>query len=106
MYSLFVPIAGESDYVPITVFNSPLVDPFDENTREMSFTVTINDDDLFELTEMFTIMVSTDDPAIVEITPNVGRITILDNDGKYRPKLLVALYPKVFSHHLLHKCMC
>ncbi len=89
--------------MPITVLNSPLNEPFDEGTREMSFTVTIIDDNLFELTEMFSIMVLADDPVIVEITPNVGRIIILDNDGKYRPKLLITLYPKVFSHHLLHK---
>ncbi len=83
--NLFIPIAGENDYVPITIFNSSLNEPFNENTREMSFTVTIIDDNLFELTELFSIMVSADDPAILEITPNVGRITILDNDGMYRP---------------------
>ncbi len=103
MYILFVSIADENDYVPITIFNSPLYMPFDENTREMSFTVTINDDNLFEVTEMFSLIVSPEDPAIVEITPNVGHITILDNDGKYRPQLLITLYLKVFSHHLLHK---
>ncbi len=106
LYSLFIPIAGENDYVPITVFSSPLVEPFDENIRKMSFTVTIIDDDVFELTEMFSIMVSPEIAGTVEITPNVGRITILDNDGKYRPKLLITLYPKVFGHHLLQKCMC
>ncbi len=83
LYSLFIPIAGENDYVPITVLNSPLKEPFDENTREMSFTVTIIDDNLFELTEMFTILVFMEVAGIMEITPNVGRIIILDNDGKY-----------------------
>ncbi len=100
---LFIPIAEENDYVPITIFNSPLNEPFNENTCEMSFTVTIIDDDLFELTERFSIMVFPEDAGIVEITPNVGRVIILDNDGKYRPKLLITLYLKVCSHHLLHK---
>ncbi len=94
LYSLFIPIAGENDYVPITALNSPLNEPFDENTREMSFTVTIIDDNLFELTEMFTIMVFMEVMGTMEITPNVGRIIILDNDGKSRTKPLITLYPQ------------
>ena len=78
-----ITVAGEQDYDPITLFNSPLLDPFNDGTRSQCFDVSIIDDDLLEQTESFTLMVTPDDvTAPVRISPNVSIINIMDNDSK------------------------
>ena len=80
---LILAVVGEQDYAPIDWFNSPLLEPFNDGTRSQCFHVTIIDDDLFELTESFTLMVTlVNDTQPVRISPNVATIEIVDNDGK------------------------
>ncbi len=68
----------------------------------MSFRVSINDDNHVELTEQFSVRVSLADSLPVEITPNVASITILDDDGECRTKLLMIMNTRIFSFHHLH----
>ena len=81
-YPIFT-VAGEQDYDPITPFNSPLVEPFNNGTRSQCFNITIINDNLFEQTENFTLMVTLFDVTQpVMISPNEAIIEIEDNDGK------------------------
>ena len=76
-------VADEQDYDPITPFTSPLFKPFVNERRLQCFNITIIDDNLFEQTENFTLMVTPfDDTPLVRITPNVSIIEIVDNDSK------------------------
>ncbi len=79
--TVFIAITDEDDYVISTSFNSV---PFNDSTREVSFSIAIIDDSLFELTEQVSLRVSSTNPLPVEITPNELTIIILDNDSKYR----------------------
>ena len=83
MHLCIMTVTGEQDYVPITPFNSPLTEPFNNGTRFQCFSITITDDNLFEQTENFTLMVTPfDDTQFVRITPNISIIQIVANDSK------------------------
>ena len=76
-------VAGEQDYDPITPFNSPLTEPFNNGTQTQCFNITIIDDNLNEQNESFILMVTLfDDTQPIIISPNVSIIAIVDNDSK------------------------
>ena len=77
---VFTIVAGEQDYIP---FTSTLSKPLSNETRSQCFDVSIIDDNLFELTESFTLLVTlADDTQPVIISPSVAIIEIVDDDGK------------------------
>ncbi len=49
----------------------------------MCFNVTINDDDLVEVTETFLLTATTVGEVPFQALPNVSVVSILDNDGMY-----------------------
>ena len=80
---LILTVADEQDYTPITPFNSPLFDPFNDGRRSQCFDVSIIDDNVVESNETFTLRVTPgDDTQPVRIYPNVSIIEIVDNDSK------------------------
>ncbi len=77
----FLPIDNK-DYEEIDLFNPPIDNPFNNDTRYICFDITITDDDVLELTESFLLSVFVLDSLPVQIVPNVSTITILDNESK------------------------
>ena len=80
-----IPSVAPDDYDALT--NFPL-GPFNNDARQLSFNVSIVNDNIPEDTEMFNVSLTLDpaDQATlgnVTFSPDVVTITILDNDGIY-----------------------
>ena len=78
----FHPCIAPSDYRALTNFR---LGPFSNDVRQLSFNVSIVDDNIPENVEMFSMRLTLD-PADqarrVTVSPDVATVTIHDNDGK------------------------
>ena len=94
--SLYIPIADESDFIPIT---QNVVFEADTTTGRECFTLSITDDEIFEDAELFRVILQpTDDPTINLVT-SVLTITIIDDDSK---SLVQANPPLFFKTQVLY----
>ena len=78
-YSLFILDLGGNDYTGI----SSLLPTFGPTTSSIHILVNINNDNIFELTEMFSAALSFPGDPIPRVTllPDSAQITIFDEDG-------------------------
>ena len=94
MYSLPLccPSGGGVDYGPITC--NPLV--FSGTLNPRCCNIPINDDNLVEATESFTVSLTTTAPASDAnlIAPTQATVSIADNDSKFTHKFYVQLLVK------------
>ena len=78
---------GNLDFTPIRSRNLDVFETLDRNNRRACFDVTINNDQLSENTETFSLLLSFDEfvpdsvRSIVTIAPNVVFVTIEDTTG-------------------------
>jgi hypothetical protein len=81
-------LVGGSDYQEIIALNLDAFLMFGDMSRQQSFFVTILDDPLFELDEIFTLELQYDPfaldppPSNLILRPDIATIEILDNDSK------------------------
>ena len=79
--------AGNLDFTPIRSSNFDVFETLNQNNRRACFDVTINNDQAFENTETFSLMLSFDElvpdsvRSIVTIDPSVVYVTIEDTTG-------------------------
>ena len=93
--------AGNLDFTPIRSSNFDVFETLNQNNRIACFDVTINNDQAFENTETFSLLLGFDDfvpesvRSIVTIEPSVVYVTIEDTIGRQNVSLLHA---DTFAH--------
>ena len=89
------------DYINLTNFR---LGPFNNSVRQLSFTVSIVNDNILENDETFSVSLTLDPAAQarlgnrVIVSPDVTTVTIQDNDGKVSIMYLISNYHSKLLH--------